>query len=393
MIRVGWFTALILSTLGVLLLLWQFREAVVLFLLSLALAAAIHPIKEAFQRRGIRKPIALVLSFSIVLLVLVALVLLTSGPLITDLRQATNDSLVGYEWIRTHWEVSQSPLFSSFANRMPSIQTLYEALAGEGSSQILQTVFGAAQGLFRFLAHVAIILIMSIYWSVDQVRFERLWLSLLPVERRTQARSIWLAIESGVGAAICREVTLSIVGGVCLWLGYLVLGMNYAALLAFLAAIARLIPWFGPMLVVVVAFFSGYGQSWQLGLAAAGYSLLVLVLLETVIGSRIFPRQRYGSLLLVLLVIVMADSFGVAGAILAPILAVAVQILLKNLLPAYSPSTNDLSTNTLTNLQSKLCEIRQVAESLGDNGAAESTNLISRLETLLEKTRQFYSGD
>jgi putative permease len=393
MIRIAGYTALVLATLGILILLWQFSEAVVMFLLSLAVAAAFRPLAEALRQGGIRGSIAPVLSYGIVLAVLIILLVMASSPLTTDLQQATNDGLIAYEGIRMRWMNATNNLFSDLADRLPPTQALYDALTGEGSSQTLQAVFGAAEGTLEFLTRLGIVLILSIYWSVDHVRFERLWLSLLPVERRAQARNVWLAVESGVGAAIRREVTLSVLAGLFLYLGYFVLGVEYAMLLAFLGAIARLIPWLGLVLVVLFSFLFGYGQSWSLGLAAAVYTLLVLLLLETIIGARIFPRRRYSSLQSVIVVIALVDSFGLLGAVLAPILAVALQILFKNLLPVYSSSVNDLSMNTLINLRSKLGEIRQMAGSLEDQEAVEPANLVSRLERLLEKTQQFYSAD
>jgi predicted PurR-regulated permease PerM len=58
MIRVAWIAALVLVTLTVLLLLWQFSEAVVMFLISLAVAAAFRPMIETLSQRFVRKGLA-----------------------------------------------------------------------------------------------------------------------------------------------------------------------------------------------------------------------------------------------------------------------------------------------------------------------------------------------
>ncbi|MCZ7672142.1 MAG: AI-2E family transporter [Chloroflexi bacterium] len=69
-----------------------------------------------------------------------------------------------------------------------------------------------------------VILFLSLYWSLDRVRFERLWLSLLPPEQRARARDIWQTIESDLGSYIRSEVAQSLLAGLLLGLGYWALG-------------------------------------------------------------------------------------------------------------------------------------------------------------------------
>jgi len=393
MIRTGWYTALVLATLAVVYLFWQFSQAMILFLLSLAVAAAFRPLEDALRRRGLPRKFAMPLSYALVLVTAVALSWAGSSPLMSDLQQATNDGLVTYESLRSRLMNSQAGLSSQLPGGLPSSQSIYDALTGEESGLALQAIFGAAEGTLNLLTHLVIILILSLYWSADQVHFERLWLSLLPVNQRARARSIWRAVEAGVGTTIAREVTLSVIGGLGLWLGYRALGVNYATLLAFLAVIARLIPWLGPVMIVALALSFGLSVSWPLGLLAAGYSVIVLALLKHRVGDRLFPRQRYNPLLLAATVIAMADSFGLAGAILAPILTMAVQTLLSNLLLVYSSRASANTENSLHQLQSRLDDLRQMAETQAGADAEKSANLISRLGRLIAKAQQFESAD
>ncbi len=386
MIRVAGYATLVLLTLTVLVLLWQFSVAVVLFLLSLAVAAAFRPLIDALSRGGLRREFSLAISFGLVFAILAALFVAASGPLIADLQQATDDLLMNYERIKKVWQQDQDPLLSNLSDQLPATQDLYDALTGDGSSQAIQAIFGAAEGTFAFLARLAIVLALSLYWSADQVRFERLWLSLLPVEGRARARAMWHDIESGVGASLRREATLSILGGVCLWLGYLALGIRYATLLALIGALARMIPWLGSVLVVVFPLIAGSKFGLGAGLAAAAYTLLALTLLETTLGTKLFARQRTSSLLLVIVVIVLADSYGLLGAILAPILVVAIQTLFYHLLPRYATATNGTQASTLADLQEKMDRINQLAAALEGPHASESANLAARLEQLLEKS-------
>ena len=277
-------------------------------------------------------------------------------------------------------------MIANLASQLPPTEVLYNALVGDDSIHAIRAVLGAAEGTFEFLGRLAIIVALSLYWSADHIRFERLWLSLLPVESRAQARKIWQAIETGIGAYLRREFTLSLLGGICLWIGYLILGINYPVLLALVGAFARLIPWLGSVLMVIIPILVGSGLGWGASLAAAAYTLLVLIVLEMILGTRIFPSQRYSSLLLVILVIALADSIGFLGVILAPMLAVGIQILFNNLLPIYPVNPNGTHDKTSTSLHEKLELIKQMTVTADALYPSETTSLIARLEQLLEKS-------
>jgi predicted PurR-regulated permease PerM len=78
----------------------------------------------------------------------------------------------------------------------------------------------------------AVILFLSIYWIINQIHFERLWLSLLPTGLRRQARDIWRTIEIDLGAYMRSELFQSLAAGLLLGLGYWALGSPYPVLLA-----------------------------------------------------------------------------------------------------------------------------------------------------------------
>jgi putative permease len=386
MIRVAWYAALVLATIMILSLFWQFGAAVVLFLLSLAVEAAFHPLILKIQQRGHRLGLAIAVSYGTALMVVGLVFFLASGPLIANLRQVTDDSLISYGQIKNLWLHQPNPLLNSLAAQMPPSEALYASIMGEKSGLALQTLFGAAQGTFGFLSQVLLVIALSVYWSLDYVQFERLWLSLLPVEARSHARSVWHSIQAGVGAYVRREATLSLLAGILLWLGYTTLSIHYAVLLAVIGALARLIPWLGSLLVVFLPILIGSAFGWWAGPAAATYTLIVLAALELTIGNTIFPRRKYSSLLLVLLMIALADSNGLPGAIFAPILAVALHNLVDNLLAQHASNAVEILAKPVDALQTKMEKIRDRAGELDALNSIETANLVARLEGLLKKT-------
>ena len=325
--KIAWYVALVLITLTGLLLLWQFSTAVVIFLLSLALAAAFRPLIEFFTQKNMPKGVALIIAYGFVLFVIVSLFFLVGEPLAADLQNISNDLLRSYEQVKNFWLEGENVLLMNFADQLPSSQEIYSSLAGDASMQALQTVLGFAEGTFSILAQVGLVLVLSLYWSADHIRFERLWLSLLPVESRWRAREIWQSIEEGVGQYIRREAAFSLISGLLLWMGFLALGIHYPALLALLGVVARIIPWLGPFLVLFLPLLFGSVYGVWAALGAVLLSFFILVVLELTIGNHFFPRRRYSSILLVIILVALAESYGMAGIVFATILTVALQIL------------------------------------------------------------------
>jgi predicted PurR-regulated permease PerM len=103
------------------------------------------------------------------------------------------------------------------ANQLPPSQELFGSLVNEDG---FQGLMGITTNLFGFFASLASILILSLYWSADSIHFERLLLSLIPVDKRPTARRIWRGIDKGIGAYIRSEFIQSMLAGLLLWLGY-----------------------------------------------------------------------------------------------------------------------------------------------------------------------------
>ena len=253
----------------------------------------------------------------------------------------------------------------------------------------LAGVFGVAQNFFTTVGQIAIILILSLYWSADQFRFERLALSLLPEEHHPRALHIWRSVEAGVGEYLRSELIQSVLTGLFLWLGFSVLGIRYPTLLALWGAIVRLIPWFGALIAVLPALFIGIGISSTVGILATAYTIGILLTLKLVIEPRFFPRYKYSSLLIVLFVIALAETFGFIGVILAPPLAVAVQILFRELYPFPTTMFSQETSAKVVNIRTRLLQLRRRIQSRTNRS---NRHLINRIYYLVRRTADYLQG-
>ncbi len=385
MIRLIRYTVVVLTTLMILLLIWQFISAIVLFLLSLAVAAALRPLINSLTGRYVPKRISLGVVYFLLIAAILSSFWMVGTPLLDELQRATDDSIAAYERAKADWPQSGTVFQQTLAEQLPPSADLYQVLISEQGIPALASVFGAAQNFFSTLGQIAIILILSLYWSADQFRFERLGLSLLPEEHHPKALHIWRSVETGVGEYLRSELIQSVLTGLLLWLGFSVLGIRYPILLALWGAIVRLIPWFGAVIAVLPALLIGIGISSTVGILATVYTIGILLTLKLVIEPRFFPRHKYSALLIVLFVIALAETIGFIGVVLAPPLAVALQILFQHLYPLPELTAGEVSQE-VADMKKRLLELRRRIQS---SRQRESMRLMERLQRLLRRTTDY----
>lgn len=227
-----------------------------------------------------------------------------------------------------------------------------------------------------------VILFLCIYWSLNQIHFERLWLSLLPTGRRKPARGIWRAVESETGAYIRGQVIQSLLSGLLLGLGYWLLGSPYPALLALAGALACLIPVVGIALVVFPVLLIGLLTSLQLSLLTALYALVVLISLGIWVKPRLFNRSWENPILTVVLLIALADAFGIVGMVLAPPLSVICQILWSRLVSRREVTG---AAAQISDLKERQARVWDSIRAMGETPLPLVTSSMEQLDRLLIK--------
>ena len=320
------FGTAVMTTLLAMMALWQFRMVVVYVLMSLALAATVRPLFKGWTRRSLVKRLALIL------LCLVGLggfgfgLFLAAKFVIGDIQQLSQTLSVHNSWIMPPW-LEGSSFQKWLVAWLPTPDKLFEALTGDQGQLVLPAIIGFSEGFGSVVAGVLVILFLSIYWSINQIHFERLWLSLLPSGQRKQARDIWRTIESDLGAYIRSEIIQSILAALLLGLGYWIFGSPYPTLLALIGSLAWLIPVVGAAIAVLPPLLLGMLTGVHLSLFTVIYTLVVLIALQVWVEPRLLKRKWSNPILTLVILLVMADAFGLIGILVAPPLSAVCQIV------------------------------------------------------------------
>lgn len=383
------FGVAVMVTLLSLVMLWQFRTVVAYVLISLTLAAALRPLINQLAGRGFWGRAGWIAFCVAVLCGFGLLLFLVSETVITELQQLIQTASAQDQWTLPMW-LEGSPFQLALVAQLPPPSKLFEAITGEQGQLVLPAIFGITQTLGEIFSAVFVILFLSIYWSVDQIHFERLWLSLLPPNRRIRAHEIWQTIEADLGAYIRSEVIQSILAAVVLGFGYSLLGSPTPWFLALTGALLWFIPVVGAPLALILPLIMGLLTSAELSLVTVLYTMIVLGVLQFWVEPRLFKRKWDNPILTLVMLLAMADAFGIVGLLVAPPLSAICQILWSLMVNNRAVSAN---TMQLSDLRERQAQTWETIKAMEDPPMALLTNSMQRLTLLLEKAEPILQTD
>jgi len=377
-IRIG---AAVMITLLALGLLWQFRTAAVYVLISLILAAALRPLVNRLVGRRFFVRMAWILFYLVALVSFGFLLFLTGKAAVNEIQLVSLSVSMQDSWRLPLWlqgSTTQQGLVAS----LPPPSKIFLSITGSQGQLVLPAVLGFTQNIGDVVSGALVILFLSIYWSINQIHFERLWLSLLSSIHRKQVRDIWRIVEPELGTYIRSEIIQSLLAGLLLGLGYWLLGSPYLALLAVTGAIFWLVPVIGAPLALILPLLLGLLTSWQLSLFSGVYTLVVLIAMELWVEPSLFKHKWDNPILTLVIILAMADAFGFIGILVAPPLSAVCQILWNLLVSRRMVAGAAIQVSDLKERQASVWDN---IKAMDEPPNAMVKNSMERLTGLLEK--------
>jgi putative permease len=370
----------VMTSVLILAALWQFRIVLLYVLISLVMAATFRPISRGETTLAPRQQAVLLLR-SLLALVIAGLAIFLVGWLVVgDVQQLSQSLSEQTEWQLPAW-LESTPASQDIDKWLPAPDQLIEIISSQ-PVLILSAILGVTEGIGGVAGGLVVVVILSIYWSLNQSHFERLWLSLLPAEQRRRARFIWRTIEHDLGAYSRSEIIQSLLALLLLGLGYWFLGSPYAALLALTGALLRLIPVAGSLLALILPLLLGLLSGTQVGLSTTVYTIVVLTFLHAGVEPRLFRFKSDNPVLTFVILLAMADAFGLLGIIVAPPLSVICQILWRMLV---SERLATESTIRVRDLQEQHAQLGKAMQEMEGPPPPLVVSSMERLAGLLEK--------
>ncbi|GHO87202.1 AI-2E family transporter [Dictyobacter formicarum] len=313
-------------------LLGQFVEAIVVLLLSMAVAFLLTPIVNFLGKYGVPRLVAAVITYIVVLGAIVGL----AYELVFSLVQQINTfsttisdfafSLPDTFKVTINSLVKVGIPYSQIQDAIGQIQTQVYGFATSLASNVILIV---TNGVSVFL-NVLLVTVLSFYLTLDGKRIRDSLISISPKSWLPNVLLFEDALNRVVGNYIRGQLTLALIIGVGTSLICLVSGLgNYALICGVLAFLFETIPMVGPALAsitpILLSLLLGEPQLAQRTILIIVLFVIMQAIESNVLGPRIVGHAvGLHPVAAILSLLVGAKLFGVFGALLAtPIVAAA----------------------------------------------------------------------
>ncbi|MFC7320561.1 AI-2E family transporter [Halobacillus campisalis] len=197
--------------------------------------------------------------------------------------------------------------------------------AGDNAIEIFSTITGA-------LTVLIVVPFVLFYFLKDDHRLIPFLLRFIPGNHQQEGKKLLKNIDQTLGAYIIGQITVAFTDGVLMYIGYLIIGLDYALVLAVFVFVTAVVPFFGPIIGVLPALVVSLTQEPTMVI----YVLVLLVIVQQLEGNIVAPvvlgnRLDLHPLTIILLLIVAAALYGFIGMLIAVPLYAVFKVTIKNL--------------------------------------------------------------
>ncbi|RAZ70273.1 AI-2E family transporter [Planococcus maitriensis] len=193
---------------------------------------------------------------------------------------------------------------------------------------------------------IVIVPFILFYLLKDGDKLPGYFLKLLPPRFRDDTREVLKDADKQLGAYIQGQLIVAFCIGVMVYIGFLIIGMDYALLLGALAMVTSIVPYIGPAIAITPAAI--------IALVTSPFMLVKLAIVWTVVqlveGNLISPqvmgKTMYIHPVTIIFVLLTAGSlFGVVGVILGIPMYALLRVIVSHLYKLFKRRYNRYETD------------------------------------------------
>lgn len=310
-------------------LLYLIREVIALVLIAIFLAIALAPAVELLARRRVPRPLAILIIYLALILVVFGLGVLFVPPVVEGVEDFVASVPSYVEDLRT------SETFREFDEQYGVTEEL--TAQAESLPERLGDVAGAlgaiTVGAFTTIFQLVTVLAMAFFFLLDGRRMVDFGLRRFRGERASRAQAVASDVYGAVAGYVTGVFSIAVVAGVSTYIVLSILGISFAITLSILMAFLVLIPLVGAtiggLLIAVVCALEDFPTALIVWVVfAIAYQQVENYVLQPFIYKRTVAVHP---LLVIIAVLIGGSQLGVLGALLAIPVAATVQIMVKDL--------------------------------------------------------------
>jgi predicted PurR-regulated permease PerM len=313
-------------------ILWQIREVLLLMFAAVVLATTLNRLAKRFQRSGMKRGFAVLLSVGIFFAGIGGFFLLIVPPFIQQFQELTYRVPQGFELFNRWLDALRTRIPSQLVPYIPDLNSLIQQ-AQPIINRVLGNSFAFVSGSLEVLLKVLLVLVLTGMILADPHAYRKVFVRLFPSFYRRRVEGILDKCEVSLQGWITGAFIAMSVVALMSVVGLSFLGVKAALALGILAGFLNLIPNLGPTISVVPAMaIALLDNPWK----AVAVFVLYLVI-QQVESNGITPyvmAQQVSLLPAVTLIaqLFFVTFFGFLGLFLALPLTVVAKIWLQEVL-------------------------------------------------------------
>ncbi|MCB2156578.1 AI-2E family transporter [bacterium] len=217
------------------------------------------------------------------------------------------------------------------------VRTAATSAATEGAGLLTRVVSGIAgfiSGVVGSVTFLIFAILVSFYLLIDFGKFRGIIEILMPDKYEPKFFDVAKKLDVAVGGFIRGQMITAMLVGLIAFIGLTVLGLGkYALLIACIAAIGNLIPYFGPVMgatpAILYMLFSDAHGTFQAKLLFAGLVIGLFAMIQVIEGFVFQPKIVGPNAQLHPVIVIIALAVGAQFGIMGMIIAVPAAAMLR----------------------------------------------------------------
>nr|WP_285855613.1 AI-2E family transporter [Paenibacillus camelliae] len=303
------------------------------FIVAMIISYILNPVVSMLHDRKVPRTMAVLLIYAVFCTIL-TVILVNIIPMFIDQMQELNKHLPELSMRAQNLvvDINNSSLPESFREGLNKTLVQFERKISETLLTFVDNIGGMVNALF-----VAFVVpFLAFYILKDFEVFERAIIKYVPKSHRKNTIRLLKDVDTALGSYIRGQLLVCLIIGTFAYIGYLLVGMPYALLLASIVAITNVIPYLGPFIGAAPALLMASTISLKMMLLVVIVNTVCQILESNIISPQVVGRTLHlHPLVIILAVLVGGQVAGVGGMILAVPIFASGKVIIQHMFAYY----------------------------------------------------------
>jgi predicted PurR-regulated permease PerM len=201
--------------------------------------------------------------------------------------------------------------------------------AAEYLKKSFRSILSNIAGFLGVIANIVVVFVtvpfILYYMLKEGEKFPPMLLRILPDREREEGMRVLRDMDAALSSYIKGQVLVSVFVGLIMYIGYLIIGLDYSLLLALASMLTNVIPLIGPLIGTIPAVVVGFTESPAMAMKVLVVALIAQQLEGNFVSPTVMGRSlNIHPLTIIVLLLVAGSLGGFLGLLLAvPAYAVA----------------------------------------------------------------------